>query len=165
MVARVLISNAAGELLICHGRTGRFWILPGGTLDPGESLPQAAAREALEEVGLKVAAGALAYVREVWIGDGPEQVVELAFRATPLEEAPRAVLPDGRTVTPAGPPQRPWKAWRVQDTAGPVREVRWVTQAELGALAQPVHPEYLLSRYWEEAAPLSDPYMGLMRLK
>jgi 8-oxo-dGTP diphosphatase len=46
-----------GSVLLAERRPGRdaagFWELPGGQVDPGESAAQAAARELLEEVGVR----------------------------------------------------------------------------------------------------------------
>ena len=62
--ARVLLVDGAGRTLLLHGgdpaRPGhRWWFTPGGGLDTGETPAQAAAREVLEEVGLRVDPAAL----------------------------------------------------------------------------------------------------------
>ena len=51
--ANVAVTNERGELLLLkHAGTGR-WTLPGGSLEPGEAFAQCAARELLEETGLR----------------------------------------------------------------------------------------------------------------
>ncbi len=56
--ARVLLLDPDGRVLLFHdsdpGLPGppTFWITPGGGLDPGESVEQAARRELAEETGL-----------------------------------------------------------------------------------------------------------------
>ena len=40
------------EVLLQKRRDGGYWTMPGGALEPGESLEQAARRELLEETGL-----------------------------------------------------------------------------------------------------------------
>lgn len=44
----------AGSLLVVRPEGVPVWFLPGGLVEPGESLPAAAAREAHEEVGVVV---------------------------------------------------------------------------------------------------------------
>lgn len=60
----VVITDEAGRVvLVKRGKEpqrGR-WTVPGGSVEPGESLQEAAAREALEETGLGVQIG-----RELW---------------------------------------------------------------------------------------------------
>ena len=59
-----VITDAAGRVvLVKRGKEpqrGR-WTVPGGSVEPGESLQEAAAREVLEETGLQVRIG-----RELW---------------------------------------------------------------------------------------------------
>lgn len=58
----------AGVLIIRGGRLalierqwngGRYWVIPGGGVEPGETVAEAARREAEEELGVKVELGIL----------------------------------------------------------------------------------------------------------
>ena len=40
------------EVMLITSRSGKRWVLPKGVIDPGESAPESAAREALEEAGI-----------------------------------------------------------------------------------------------------------------
>jgi ADP-ribose pyrophosphatase YjhB (NUDIX family) len=48
----VVVTNDAGEILLIKRTDNDYWALPGGTVDIGESLPQAAIRETREETGV-----------------------------------------------------------------------------------------------------------------
>lgn len=110
LAASAVICDPDGRvLLIKRGQDpGKgLWSVPGGSVDPGETLAEAAAREALEETGLEVSIG-----RELWnlripTGDG---------RIYEIHDFEAAVL--GGTLT-AG------------DDA---EEARWVTPDELDQL-------------------------------
>ena len=50
-----IVTNPAGELLLLvHKTENNRWALPGGGMDPGESIDQAAVRETKEEAGIDV---------------------------------------------------------------------------------------------------------------
>jgi ADP-ribose pyrophosphatase YjhB (NUDIX family) len=48
----VVVTNGAGEILLIRRTDNDYWALPGGAVDLGESLPQAAIRETREETGV-----------------------------------------------------------------------------------------------------------------
>ena len=53
--ATAIVLNAAGELLMVHKTDNNLWALPGGGMDPGESISQTIVREVKEETGMDVA--------------------------------------------------------------------------------------------------------------
>jgi len=66
--AETAIVDAQGRLLLTEQDrpSGRQWRLPGGGVEPGESIMEAAAREAHEETGLTVRIGRLVALDEYW---------------------------------------------------------------------------------------------------
>lgn len=138
MVARVAVWNPAGEVLLCTTRDGKGWVLPGGTVEPGETLQQAAVREALEEVGLEVEVGRMLFLQEFRPRGGAETAYEVAFAARTESDSPAQ--------------------YRHKDVEGPVREVRWFSREALATLQAPVYPGALRTGAWDG---LPDPYLGL----
>ena len=61
LVAATPLAVHEGKLLMIRERrpSGTWWSVPGGYADAGESLEEAAAREAEEETGVAVSVGAL----------------------------------------------------------------------------------------------------------
>ncbi len=49
-----IVRNDAGDLLLVHKTDNGLWALPGGGVDPGESVSDAVVREVKEETGLDV---------------------------------------------------------------------------------------------------------------
>lgn len=52
--AAILIEDEAVALIERHHNGRHYFVIPGGGVDPGESAEQAALREVLEELGLRV---------------------------------------------------------------------------------------------------------------
>ena len=48
------VFNECGEILLQKRADNGFWSMPGGVVDPGESVEQGALREVWEETGLRV---------------------------------------------------------------------------------------------------------------
>lgn len=77
-------------LLVCRADNGR-WAVPGGYMEPGESVAEACAREVLEETGLQVQVKELIAVystphRLIEYEDGNRyQLVVLHFKAKPVD--------------------------------------------------------------------------------
>jgi 8-oxo-dGTP diphosphatase len=87
VVAAVI--QRGNEYLVCqrpaHKRHGGLWEFPGGKLQPGESLADAARRELQEELGVQVTAtGAVCFV----VAD-PGSAFVLEFLAVEIAGTPR----------------------------------------------------------------------------
>ena len=65
-----VVRDRGGALLLVHRTDNDLWALPGGGVDPGESVSQAVTREVKEETGLDVEA-----VRLVGIYSDPRHVM------------------------------------------------------------------------------------------
>ena len=79
---------------IRHGDNN--WVLPGGTPRPGESMSACARRETLEETGLAVEPGRIAFVLETRGPQSGLHTVDLVFLATlsTSGQEPRSLEPD-----------------------------------------------------------------------
>ena len=85
-----LLVDQGRILMVEQGRAGeRYWLLPGGGVRFGESLSEALRREAVEELGLRVAVGKLLAIVES-ISPQPDyakHVVHLIFEMTAAPES------------------------------------------------------------------------------
>ena len=90
-------------LLARHAKRGaRYWVLPGGHREPGETLEEALTRELDEELGIRPAGISLFSVSEVLLGR--REILDVAFRVLGFHGSPRlgkpaAELPDRRLDT------------------------------------------------------------------
>lgn len=133
---------------VLRGRTGEFWLTPGGGQDFGETKVDNVAREVLEETGYRVRVGQLACGRD-YIGahhfpdwDAGFQQTELWFWCELAGGAPEGGLPDGEV--PLGGAVLPDAAQT---------GVRWVPLA--GLVGSPLYPRRLAS--WLNEDPATRP--------
>ena len=79
----VALIGPGGLLLVRHQKKDRsYWLIPGGGLEYGESMREAAHRELLEETGLEVEVGAFLMAAESLAPDRSRHVVHVIFRGS-----------------------------------------------------------------------------------
>lgn len=113
--ANVVVADHTGRLLLIHRTDNDNWSLPGGAMQIGESLVEAARRETVEETGVQVEITGLVgiytdprHVIADTSNDGVRQEFSVVFTARPT----------GGVPTPSGES----------------REVRWIAVHEIGAI-------------------------------
>lgn len=78
-VAGILIKEGK-MLFIEHGKKGkRYWLLPGGGVDYGESFEEALKREFREEVNLDIEVLNLKFISEAIAPDGSKHIINMFF--------------------------------------------------------------------------------------
>jgi 8-oxo-dGTP pyrophosphatase MutT (NUDIX family) len=104
--ARVLLLDERDHALFLHAEEPalryRFWVMPGGGLEPGESFEEAARREVLEETGWDVLPVACLWYRahrHQWNGRPAFQYERYFLARVPGHSpTPHALSPDGYIV-------------------------------------------------------------------
>lgn len=118
-------------LLVRHQKPdlAPYWVLPGGRLEPGETIPECAAREVAEETCLDAWFSGLLYVGE-FLREG-RHTVDVTARMAVDKEAEAALGSDPEVAPDAEPT---------------LRELRWVGVEELeeiGLLPAPLKERLL----------------------
>jgi 8-oxo-dGTP diphosphatase len=93
-VTYVLILNESEDkVLMVRNADNDLWTLPGGAVEPGETLVQAAIREASEETGVSIEVGPLVSVNECTLTQYGEHALFFTFRARLMDGEPHVVRP------------------------------------------------------------------------
>lgn len=134
----VVVVDADGRILLIHRTDNDNWALPGGAMDLGESLPEAAVRETHEETGIKIEIVGL-----VGIYTDPRHVILYTSNGEARQEFSVVfkARPVGGVPTPSAES----------------REVRWVEPSILGELTMDRSMRMRIDRY---LAGEESPYLG-----
>ncbi len=85
--AALVIRDEAGRVMIVQPTYKPGWELPGGSVDPGESPRDAAAREVAEELGIELVVGRLLCVDHARPSEHtPVAMLHFIFEAPPLRD-------------------------------------------------------------------------------
>ncbi len=130
-----VIERDGAILLVRHQKPGRdpYWVLPGGRLEPEETIPECARREVAEETGLPARFSGVLYVGE-FLREG-RHTVDVVARMTAGTEA-EASLGSDPEVAPGAEPT--------------LLEIRWVAADELPEIH--LLPASLKERLLKDAA-------------
>ena len=113
--ANVIVTDDQGRILLIHRTDNDNWAVPGGAMDLGESLPDTAVRETLEETGIHVEVTGL-----VGIYTDPKHVILYTSNGEARQEF--SVVFTARPV--GGEPK----------TSDESREVRWMAPEDIPGL-------------------------------
>ena len=140
-----VVERDGALLLVRHEKPDRdpYWVLPGGRLEPGETVPQCAERELMEETGLEGRFLGVLYVSE-FLREGRHTVDLTARVEAPSGEASLGNDPE------------------VEEGSEPtLKELRWVETGELRDI--PLLPGWIKERLLKDAArgwPAGEVYLG-----
>ena len=107
----------------------KVWMVPGGSIEEGESSAQAAVREVLEETGLEIETGGL-----IW------HVEEVSERGQRFVNFFRAKVTGGELKLGTDP--------EFSEENQVLAEIRFMMREEVAGLEN-VYPEFLRSELWE----------------
>jgi 8-oxo-dGTP diphosphatase len=111
-----VVEREGALLLVRHQKPDRepYWVLPGGRLEPGETIPECAGRELAEETGLTAGFSGVHYVSE-FLREG-RHTIDVVARME--------LVGDGEATLGSDPEV-------TLGTEPTLREVRWVSVEEL----------------------------------
>ena len=134
----VAVINDAGEVLLIRRSDNDNWALPGGAVDLGESLTQAAIRETLEESGIDCEVTGLS-----GIYTDPGHILLYTSNGEARQEFSIVLTARATGGQPA--------------TSSETSEVRWVPQAELASYEMDRSMRLRVQHYLEHR---DRPYIG-----
>lgn len=133
-------------LLVRHQKPDRkpYWVLPGGRLEPGESIPECGEREVMEETGLEARFAGVLYVSE-FMREG-RHTVDVTVRMA-VDENGEARLGTDPEVAP--------------DNAPTLSELSWVKVEELREMdLLPARIKDRIVRDAQSGWPTHETYLG-----
>ena len=110
MFALVVVRKGNRFLLVHERKHGQRWYLPAGRVEFGETFPEAAKREVLEEAGVPISLDGILRIEHSPRLDGSARM-RMIFLASPIDDTPPKSEPDDESL-----------------------EARWVTIEELDTL-------------------------------
>jgi len=129
-----VVERDGALLLVQHEKPDRepYWVLPGGRLEPGETIPECAERELLEETGLEGRFVGVLYVSEF-----------LAKGRHTVDVTARVEARGGEAQLGSDP--------EAEEGSEPtLKELRWVETGELEEI--PLLPGWIKEKLLEDAA-------------
>lgn len=140
-----VVEREEALLLVRHEKPDRdpYWVLPGGRLEPGETIPECAERELLEETGLEGRFVNVLYVSE-FLAEGRHTVDVTARVEVSSGEARLGNDPEVQ-----------------EGSESTLRELRWVEMGELEEIT--LLPPWIKERILVDAArgwPADEVYLG-----
>jgi ADP-ribose pyrophosphatase YjhB (NUDIX family) len=136
--ANVVVTNEQDEVLMIRRTDNGNWALPGGGMDPGETLSETAVREVEEETGIRCEVTGL-----VGVYTNPNHVILYTSNGEARQEF--SLVYTARAVSGTPTPS--------DETS----EVRWVPETDLPALPMHESMRQRIGRYLEHQ---TTPYLG-----
>jgi 8-oxo-dGTP pyrophosphatase MutT (NUDIX family) len=94
--AMVVVRRGHRFLLTQEQKYGGTWSIPGGRVEPGESIVQGAQREVLEETGVPVRIDGILRIEHAATDTGAR--VRVLFTGTPIDDTPPKSVPDDESL-------------------------------------------------------------------
>ncbi len=95
--AMVIVRKGDKFLLVHERKHGQLWYIPGGRVEPGETIEEGAIRETLEEGGIAVKLEGLLRVEHSPMPDGSARC-RVFFLARPIDDTPPKSIPDDESL-------------------------------------------------------------------
>jgi 8-oxo-dGTP pyrophosphatase MutT (NUDIX family) len=99
--AAAAVIDDAGRLLLQRRSDNRLWVMPGGTLEVGETPAEGVVREVLEETGVRCEPVALVgvYDNRRWESGVAQHIYKFTFLCRPLRAGPASEQPSHAVET------------------------------------------------------------------